>query len=118
MVRHTHALTYAIRRYPLITLTAFGIANGAGAPLGGENRAGDGTSTGAAFVAGAPPDGYTLLVMSASITVNPSLYPNVNLDPLKSFEPIALIATATQLLVVPQGIGVADVRQFLDFARR
>ena len=59
-----------------------------------ENRAGAGTSTGAAFVAAAPPDGYTLLVMPDSITVNPSLYPNVNPDPLKSFEPIALIATA------------------------
>jgi tripartite-type tricarboxylate transporter receptor subunit TctC len=83
-----------------------------------ENRAGAGTSTGAAFVAAAPPDGYTLLVMPDSITVNPSLYPNVNPDPLKSFEPIALIATATQLLVVRPGLGVADLRQFLDFARR
>jgi tripartite-type tricarboxylate transporter receptor subunit TctC len=83
-----------------------------------ENRAGAGTSTGAAFVAAAPPDGYTLLVMPDSITVNPSLYPNVNPDPLKSFEPIALVATATQLLVVRPGLGVADLRQFLDFARR
>jgi tripartite-type tricarboxylate transporter receptor subunit TctC len=83
-----------------------------------ENRAGAGTSTGAAFVAASPPDGYTLLVMPDSITVNPSLYPNVNPDPLKSFEPIALIATATQLLVVRPGLGVADFNQFLDFARR
>src|SRR5215831_19821310 len=83
-----------------------------------ENRAGAGTSTGAAFVAAAPPDGYTLLVMPDTITVNPSLYPNVNADPLKSFEPIALLATATQLLVVRPGLGVADFSQFLDFARR
>ena len=83
-----------------------------------ENRAGAGTSTGAAFVAAAPPDGYTLLVMPDSITVNPHLYPNVNPDPLKSFEPIALIATATQLLVVRPGLGVADFSEFLDYARR
>jgi len=83
-----------------------------------ENRAGAGTSTGAAFVAAAPPDGYTLLVMPDSITVNPNLYPNTNPDPLKSFEPIALLATATQLLVVRPGLGVADFNQFLDFARR
>ena len=83
-----------------------------------ENRAGAGTSTGAAFVAAAPPDGYTLLVMPDSITVNPYLYPNVNPDPLKSFEPIALIATATQLLVVRPDLGVADFDQFLDYARR
>ena len=83
-----------------------------------ENRAGAGTSTGAAFVAAAPADGYTLLVMPDSITVNPYLYPNVNSDPLKSFEPIALIATATQLLVVRPDLGVADFNQFLDYARR
>jgi tripartite-type tricarboxylate transporter receptor subunit TctC len=83
-----------------------------------ENRAGAGTSTGAAFVAAAAPDGYTLLVMPDSITVNPNLYPNTNPDPLKSFEPIALLATATQLLVVRPGLGVADFNQFLDFARR
>jgi tripartite-type tricarboxylate transporter receptor subunit TctC len=87
-------------------------------PVVVENRAGAGTSTGAAFVAASPPDGYTLLVMPDSITVNPSLYPNVNPDPLKSFEPVALIATATQLLVVRPGLGVADFNQFLDFARR
>jgi tripartite-type tricarboxylate transporter receptor subunit TctC len=88
------------------------------APVVVENRAGAGTSTGAAFVAAAPPDGYTLLVMPDSITVNPYLYPNVNSDPLKSFEPIALIATATQLLVVRPGLGVTDFGQFLDYARR
>src|SRR5262245_21463903 len=87
-------------------------------PVVVENRAGAGTSTGAAFVAAAPPDGYTLLVMPDSITVNPNLYPNVNPDPLKSFAPIALIATATQLLVVRPGLGVADFNQFLDYARR
>ena len=88
------------------------------APVVVENRAGAGTSTGAAFVAAAPADGYTLLVMPDSITINPSLYPNVNPDPLKTFEPIALIATATQLLVVRPGLGIADFNQFLDFARR
>ncbi|HKD29077.1 MAG TPA: tripartite tricarboxylate transporter substrate binding protein [Xanthobacteraceae bacterium] len=86
-------------------------------PVVVENRAGAGTSTGAAFVAAAPPDGYTLLVMPDSITVNPYLYPNVNPDPLKSFEPIALIATATQLLVVRPGLGVGGFNQFLDYAR-
>jgi len=86
-------------------------------PVVVENRAGAGTSTGAAFVAAAPPDGYTLLVMPDSITVNPYLYPNVNPDPLKSFEPITLIATATQLLVVRPGLGVGDFNQFLDYTR-
>jgi tripartite-type tricarboxylate transporter receptor subunit TctC len=87
-------------------------------PVVVENRAGAGTSTGAAFVAGSPPDGYTLLVMTDSIAINPSLYPHVSREPLNSLEPIALIATATQLLVVRPGLGVTDFTQFLDFAKR
>jgi len=83
-----------------------------------ENRAGAGTATGAGFVAGAPPDGYTLLISPDSMAVNPSLYPNLSYDPLKSFEPISLIGTATQVLVVRPGLGVADLKQFLDLAKR
>jgi len=49
-----------------------------------ENRAGAGTSTGAAFVAAAASDGIRSCGMPDSITVNPHLYPNVNPDPLKS----------------------------------
>ena len=53
-----------------------------------ENKPGAGNSTGAIFVANAPPDGYTLLVITDSITVNPSLYPNLDKDPLKQFAPV------------------------------
>jgi tripartite-type tricarboxylate transporter receptor subunit TctC len=87
-------------------------------PMIVENRAGAGTSTGAAYVAGAPPDGYTLLISPDSIAVNPSLYPNVSYDPLKSFEPVSLLGTATQVLVVRPGLGVGDFGQFLDLAKR
>ena len=83
-----------------------------------ENRSGAGTSTGAGFVAGAPADGYTLLITPDSIAVNPSLYPNLSYDPLKSFEPISLLGTATQVLVVRPGLGVTDFKQFLALARR
>ena len=83
-----------------------------------ENKPGAGTSTGGAYVAGSPPDGYTLLVSPDSIAVNPSLYPNVSLDPLKSFEPVALLVTATQVLVVRNDLGVSDLQSFLALARR
>ena len=58
-------------------------------PVVVESKPGAGNSTGALFVANSPPDGYTLLVISDSITVNPSLYPALNKDPLKQFEPIS-----------------------------
>src|SRR5829696_5097724 len=63
-------------------------------PVVVENKPGAGTSTGAAFVAAAPPDGYTLLVQPDSIAANPSLYPNLSYDPLKSFEPVSMLVTA------------------------
>ena len=82
-----------------------------------ENRTGAGTSTGGAYVAAAAPDGYTLLVTPDSIAVNPSLYPSLNPDPLKSFEPIAMLVTATQVLVVRSDLGVSDLQEFLALAK-
>lgn len=83
-----------------------------------ENRSGAGTTTGAAAVAAAPPDGYTLLITPDSIAVNPSLYPSLSYDPIKSFEPVSLLVTATQVLVVRPGLGVTSLKQFLDLAKR
>ena len=85
-------------------------------PVVVENRTGAGTSTGGAYVAASPPDGYTLLVNPDSIAVNPHLYPNIP-DPLKAFEPISMLVTATQVLVVRSDLGVNDLQGFLALAR-
>ena len=63
------------------------------------------------------PDGYTLLVNPDSIAVNPSLYPNLAYDPLKSFEPVSLLMTATQVLVVRPDLGVTDLKSFIELAK-
>ena len=86
-------------------------------PVVVDNKPGAGTSTGAAFVAAAPPDGYTLLVSPDSIAVNPSLYPNLSYDPLKSFEPVSMLVTATQVLVVRPDLGVSDLKSFIALAK-
>jgi tripartite-type tricarboxylate transporter receptor subunit TctC len=88
------------------------------APVIVENRSGAGTTTGTALVAAAAPDGYTLLITPDSMAVNPSLYPSLSYDPIRSFEPLALVGTATQVLVVRPGLGVTSLRQFLDLAKR
>jgi len=87
-------------------------------PVVVENKPGAGTSTGGLFVAQSPPDGYTLLVNPDSIAVNPSLYPNLGYDPLKSFEPVALLMTATQVLVVRPDLGVTDLKGFIELAKK
>lgn len=82
-----------------------------------ESKPGAGNSTGAIYVAQSPPDGHTLLVISDSITINPNLYPNLDKDPLKQFEPISVLVTAPQLLIARKDIGVSNLREFIALAR-
>ena len=86
-------------------------------PVVVENKPGAGTSTGGVFVAQSAPDGYTLLVNPNSIAVNPSLYPNLAYDPIKSFEPVSLLMTATQVLVVRPDLGVSNLKEFIELAK-
>jgi len=65
-----------------------------------ENRPGAGSTIGAAAVASAPPDGYTLFMGTGSYATSAALYPNLSFDPVKSFKPI------TQLNRFPSAIGV------------
>ena len=66
-----------------------------------ENRAGAGGNIGSDFVAKAAPDGYTILGGTiSSHAINVSLYPKLPYDPVKSFAPVALIGTNTNVLVV------------------
>jgi tripartite-type tricarboxylate transporter receptor subunit TctC len=82
-----------------------------------EHKPGAGNSTGGIFVAGAPPDGYTLLVITDSITVNPSLYSNLDKDPLKQFAPVAVLVMAPQVLVARADLPASDLRAFIADAK-
>jgi tripartite-type tricarboxylate transporter receptor subunit TctC len=82
-----------------------------------ENKPGAGNSTGAVFVANAPPDGYTLLVITDSITVNPSLYSNLDKDPLKQFAPVSVLVVAPQVLVARPDLPASDLRAFIADAK-
>lgn len=82
-----------------------------------ETKPGAGNSTGAIYVAQSPPDGHTLLLISDSITINPSLYPNLDKDPLNQFEPISILVTAPQLLIGRPDLAAADLREFIALAR-
>jgi tripartite-type tricarboxylate transporter receptor subunit TctC len=86
-------------------------------PVVVESKPGAGNSTGALFVANSPPDGYTLLVISDSITVNPSLYPALKPNPLDQFEPISVLVTAPQLLVARPDLAANDLRGFIAQAK-
>ena len=79
-----------------------------------DNRPGGSGTIGAAAVAKAPADGYTLLLDATAFTVNPSLFAKLPFDAAKDFAPISLVMQAPLLLVVPAASPfktVADVVQ-------
>jgi tripartite-type tricarboxylate transporter receptor subunit TctC len=79
-----------------------------------ENRAGAGTVIGAAFVANAPADGYTLLISSGStFTVNPAINRKLPYDPVKSFEPIGGVARVPLILVANRDVPVNNLAQLI-----
>lgn len=84
-----------------------------------ENRPGAGSTIGAAAVAQARPDGYTLLVSnSAPMSISPSLMAKPTYDPLKSFTHLSYVGAVPMVLAVHPSLGINDFRQFLDWARK
>src|SRR5580765_6958459 len=81
-----------------------------------DNRAGAGGTLGAALVAKAPGDGYTLLVHSAGHLVNPALYPNLSYDTIKDFAGVTALASLPNVLVTTPG-RFKDVRDLVEQAR-
>jgi tripartite-type tricarboxylate transporter receptor subunit TctC len=83
-----------------------------------ENRPGAGGSIGAEAVARAAPDGYTLLMGHiGTLAVNPTLYPKLGYDPVKSFVPVAWVARVTNVLVVNPSVPAANVQELVKLAR-
>lgn len=82
-----------------------------------ENRTGAAGSIAAAAVAKSPPDGYTVLVVSSSFAINPSLYATLPFDPQKDLAPVSLLAEAPFLLVVHPSVPAKSVKELLAMAR-
>lgn len=82
-----------------------------------DNRPGAGGVIGADNVSKAAGDGYTVLYDASAFSVNPSLR-KLPFDATKDFIPVSLVATAPQILVVPENAPYKTVAEFLDFARK
>ncbi len=83
-----------------------------------ENRAGAGGSTASAEVARSNPDGYTIAMGHiGTLSVNPNLYTKLGYDPLKSFEPVTMIARVHNVLVVNPELPVKSTKELIDYAK-
>lgn len=82
-----------------------------------ENRPGAGSLLGTETVAKAPPDGYTVLITSASFSFNPGLYSNLRFDPLKDFAPISLVIRVPHVIVVLPTFPARNLQEFVKIAR-
>ena len=84
-----------------------------------DNRAGAGGSLGAEAVATAAPDGYTLLFATmGSLAINPSIYKSLRYDPIKSFEPVSLTHSTSNVLVVHPSVNATSVAELVALARK
>jgi tripartite-type tricarboxylate transporter receptor subunit TctC len=82
-----------------------------------ENQPGAGGNIGMASAAKASPDGYTILFVSSSYVVNPSLYPKIPYDPYTDFIPITVAGDSPNVLVVNPSLPVKNVKELVDLIK-
>lgn len=88
-----------------------------GQPVVVENRAGAGGNVGADVVAKSPGDGYTLLMASGSVTINPSLYKKMPFDTLKELMPITNVTQGPMMVVVQDASPYRTLKDLIGAAK-
>lgn len=90
-----------------------------GQPVVVDNKPGAAGAVGAGYVAKAKPDGYTLFGGTISThAINASLYKNLPYDPVKDFDPIALVAFLPNVLIVDPALGVNSVAELVALLKK
>jgi tripartite-type tricarboxylate transporter receptor subunit TctC len=87
-----------------------------GQPFIIDYRAGANGVIGSDYVAKSPPDGYTLLIISSSFSINPALSAKLPFDPLRDFAAVGSIGTSDIMLVVNPTVPARTVKEFVVLA--
>jgi len=100
-------------------LVAQGMSENLGQSVVVENNGSAGGNIAVAQAAGAPPDGYTILMANQGpMTVNPHMFKSVKVDPLAAFDALTLIAAAPLVLVVPKNSPFQSFQDLIDYAKK
>ena len=124
-----HAQTYPAKPIRLIVAAAPGggtdfmaravgqkISESLGQQVVVDNRPGAGSTLGFELAMKAPPDGYTLLMITPSWSINPSLYP-IKFDAANDYTPILLVARGPFVIVVNPSLPVHTTRELIALAK-
>lgn len=82
-----------------------------------DNRAGANGIIGMEYVAKSAPDGYTMILVSTGIAINPNLYPKLPFDTLRDLAPVTLITSTPELFVVHPSVPVKSIREMVALAK-
>ncbi len=92
------------------------MAEGLGQQFVIDNRPGAASNLGTELAARATPDGYTLLMGTPGLAINPSLYSGVSFHPVRDFSPIVFMASVPLVLVIHPSLPVRSVQQLVALA--
>jgi tripartite-type tricarboxylate transporter receptor subunit TctC len=82
-----------------------------------DNRPGASGTIGSAMGAKAAPDGYTLLAVSITFSITPSLYKSLPFDPFKDLLPLTMFASSPFILLINPSVPIKSVREFIAYAK-
>lgn len=82
-----------------------------------DNRAGAGGNIGADFVAKSTPDGYTIVIASNQVTMNPWIYSKLPFDIAKDFAPVAQVASVPMLLAIHPDVPANNLKELIALAK-
>ena len=99
-------------------LVAQPLAEALGQPFVVENRVTSGGIVGTQQVAESPADGHTLLVTFDTFATNPFMFKGLKWDPVRDFAPIMQLCRYPQVLLAHPGLGVRNVKEFVQLAKQ
>jgi tripartite-type tricarboxylate transporter receptor subunit TctC len=93
------------------------LSEGLGQPVVADNKPGAGGILGTDFVAHAPADGYTILIMDPAIVINPILQANVQYNVFKDLQTISIISSSPEVLVVSPKLGIHSFQDLVAYGK-